>query len=171
MGRDKALIEVDGVAMARRVADALRAAGCRPILAVGGDPSALADVGLESVADRWPGEGPLGGILTALAAASSPAFVLACDLPWMDAGTLAQMRAVAAGPRIDVVVAATAARIEPLCAIWLPSAARHLQTAFDGGERAVHRALAGLRVVTHPVPATSVRNVNRPDDLLRGASP
>lgn len=75
MGRDKALIEVDGRPMAARVAAALRAGGCDRVLAVGGDAAALeARVpGLETVPDRWPGEGPLGGLATALSSATRPA--------------------------------------------------------------------------------------------------
>lgn len=86
MGRDKALVEVDGVPLARRVADALVAGGCSRVLAIGGDAAALGALGLEPVADRWPGEGPLGGLATAMAGAVDVAgegavLVLApCDL-------------------------------------------------------------------------------------------
>ncbi|WP_434127450.1 molybdenum cofactor guanylyltransferase, partial [Enterococcus faecium] len=45
MGTDKALIEVDGGPLARRVANALRAAGADPVIAVGGDLEALGDLG------------------------------------------------------------------------------------------------------------------------------
>ena len=57
MGADKALIEIDGVAMAERVARVLDAAGCEPVVFVGGDP-ALAELG--SALDRRPlsGRGP-----------------------------------------------------------------------------------------------------------------
>lgn len=86
MGRDKALIEVEGRPLAVRVADALLVGGCHEVLAVGGDGAALAQEGLTPVEDRWPGEGPLGGLATALGAAAARAphgvtMVLApCDL-------------------------------------------------------------------------------------------
>src|SRR5690606_15766602 len=82
MGRDKALIEVDGIALARRVADALRGGGCGRVVAIGGDGPALAALGLEPVPDGWPGEGPLGGLATALGTArGAEALVVApCDL-------------------------------------------------------------------------------------------
>ena len=41
MGQDKATLPVDGVPMAARVAGALRRAGAEPVLAVGGDQTAL----------------------------------------------------------------------------------------------------------------------------------
>ena len=85
MGTDKALVEVDGRALALRVADALRAAGASRVVAVGGDLERLQALGLEAVPDLHPGEGPLGGILTALAATDQDVVVvLACDLPAAD---------------------------------------------------------------------------------------
>src|SRR5205085_1408893 len=68
---------------AERVADALRAAGADPVVAIGGDEPALRALGLTVVADAHPGEGPLGGIITALEALGERAelvAVLACDL-------------------------------------------------------------------------------------------
>src|SRR5262245_1565825 len=80
MGRDKALVEVDGRPMAGRVAAALREAGAAEVQAIGGDAAGLGELGLDVVPDRFPGEGPLGGIVTALSAASQPVtVVVACD--------------------------------------------------------------------------------------------
>jgi len=161
MGRPKALIEIDGVAMAQRVAAAMRRSGCTRVVAVG--PTFLT-AGLDHVADLHPGEGPLGGILSALAACDgAPTLVAACDLPWIDAASLA-MLIEAAGRGEDVVVARSS-RIEPLCALWQPSAADKLQLVFDGGERAVHRALLTLDVAEVALPDSVLTNVNTPDDL------
>ncbi len=54
-----------------------------------------------------------------------------------------------------------------LVAAWRRAAATaHLTTAFTSGERSVRRA-AGLlpRVVVDGVPASALRNANRPEDL------
>lgn len=171
MGRDKALLVVDGRPMAAVVADALRGAGCSPVLAVGGDAVALADLGVPVVADGWPGEGPLGAIVTALAHTRAPTMVVACDLPWLSAEVIATVIAAAARPGVDVALATTqidpaaAARDEPMCACWQPSAASVLAARFAAGERAVHAAFDSLRVCRVPVPATALRNVNVPGDL------
>jgi molybdopterin-guanine dinucleotide biosynthesis protein A len=165
MGRDKALLEVRGVAMARLVADALADAGCEPVVAIGGDERALAALGLRVVADRWPGEGPLGAILTALEDASVPTLVVACDLPWMNASVLESVIAVAAASPDADVVAATTDRLEPLCALWFPRARPALIRAFEAGERAVHRAMTGVHVAACSVDARALRNVNTPTDL------
>ena len=95
MGRDKALIEVDGVPMARRVADALEEGRADPVLCIGGDQAALEALGLEFLADDRPGEGPLGGLLTALEWAEGMPWdavvVSACDHPWLDGEPVEQL--------------------------------------------------------------------------------
>jgi len=173
MGRDKALVEVDGLPMASRVAAALTAAGCRPVVAVGGDAAVHTRLGLASVADRWPGEGPLGAIVTALGALdgleADAAVVASCDLPWLDRATVDALvaRFVAADGSVDAVVAHSD-RLEPLCAVWARHAHQPLERLVLEGERAVHRALASLRVVTVQVDAAVVANVNSPSDLPGG---
>jgi molybdopterin-guanine dinucleotide biosynthesis protein A len=167
MGRDKALVEVDGVPMATRVAAVLDAAGCHPVVAVGGDAAAHARLGLPAVPDRWPGEGPLGAVVTVLGALHpdvDAVVVAACDLPWLD-GLVA--RFVAAAGSADAVVAHSD-RLEPLCAVWARRAHRPLERLVLEGERAVHRALESLRVVTVQVDASAVANVNSPADLPGG---
>lgn len=172
MGRDKAFVEVDGIAMVRRVAAALDGAGCAPLVAIGGDATRLALAGLECVPDRWPGEGPLGGIVTALAATRCDTVVVATDLPFLDDDTIRALRAAANADSAADVVIARSARDEPLCGLWRVRCAEHLEACFDAGERSVHRAIEGLVVQRIPVAETAVRNVNHPRDLdPTGAEP
>lgn len=161
MGVDKATIEVAGVAMARHVADALVAAGCSRVVAIGGDRALLNDLGLEYVEDEFPGEGPLGGIVSALAI-GSPAAVVACDLPRLRAATMTEL--VASLGDHDAAVAFTD-RAEPLCAVWSGRAAEVLRGRFESGERAVHRAIDGLDIAWVTAPATDLHNINTPGDL------
>jgi molybdopterin-guanine dinucleotide biosynthesis protein A len=167
MGRDKALMEIDGVAMARRVADALVAAGCSEVVAIGGDAGALAALGLDVIADEWPGEGPVGGVRTALAARpdADAVVVVACDTPWLDAATVSTLlAALQQDPSLLAVVARTD-RVEPLCAAWRPAALAGVAAAMDTGERRLHAVLAGMSVATVPVPPDVLRNVNAPTDV------
>ena len=70
-------------------------------------------------ADLHPGEGPVGGVLTALAAVGGDdVLVAACDLPDLDAATVAAMLAAAARNPGAEVVAAETERLEPLLAWW-----------------------------------------------------
>jgi molybdopterin-guanine dinucleotide biosynthesis protein A len=166
MGVDKATLVVDGVAMARRVADAAMAGGCSDVVAVGGEAEALEAMGLTVIPDRWPGEGPLGAILVAVEHARSDVVVLACDLVWLDGDTVGHLlRSAANEPEVDVVCA-WSDRLEPLCALWRPSALDVVTETFRSGERAVHVALARLRTASCRVRASSLRNANTPSDLL-----
>src|SRR5437016_12106711 len=81
MGRDKALMPIDGVPMATRVARALEQAGADNVTCVGGDVIALRELGLVAVVDEWEGTGPLGGVISSLGATSAPLSLVApCDL-------------------------------------------------------------------------------------------
>jgi molybdopterin-guanine dinucleotide biosynthesis protein A len=171
MGTDKAFVEVEGVAMAERVARALVAGGCEPVAFVGGDSVGLARFGRPTHADRWPGEGPLGGVLTALSAAQGDDVVVAaCDLPFLDGPTVRRLvdtvaeGAGGAGEVVDVVVARTE-RLEPALAWWRAAAAEEIARRWDHGLRALHEAIGALRRREVAVEGAVVRNVNRPSDL------
>lgn len=161
MGVDKATIPVGGVAMARHVANALVAACCSPVVTIGGDAAELRCLGLEHLDDQFPGEGPLGGILTALSV-GSPAAVVACDLPNLQAPTVAKLIAALGGHDAAMV---HSDRAEPLCAVWSARATSVLLARFESGERAVHRAIEGLDIAWVAVSAAELRNVNTPSDL------
>jgi molybdopterin-guanine dinucleotide biosynthesis protein A len=189
MGRTKALVEVDGLPMARRVADALSAGGCDPIVIVGGDPGELGVLGLPVVDDLHPGEGPLGGVLTALAlladrdagvaddagvtdgdagrVGDDAVLVAACDLPWLSSVTVAELLAASARRPDAQVVMARGDRPEPALAIWRASAHDRLRLAFDEGERALFRAVRSVGAVDVDVAPAALRNVNTPGDLPR----
>jgi len=189
MGRDKALIALDGRALAVRVAEAVAAAGASGVVAVGGDLDGLRSAGLAAVPDRdGPGAGPLAGILTALtpddrapvrppgdsgeAGAEGIVFVASCDLVTPSAAAIAAtVRALSARPDGDVAVPVVASRRQWMHAAWRRRAATPLTTAFSAGERAVHAAVAaaGLRVVDVDVDAAAVADADRPADLPSGA--
>jgi molybdopterin-guanine dinucleotide biosynthesis protein A len=173
MGVDKALIEIDGVAMAARVANALRAAGCAPIALVGGDLEALGRLGETTVADVHPGAGPVGGIITAIRALGGSAdgvVIASCDLAFLTSDhVLALTRRFEAGDATgcDVVVARTepGAQVQPLCAVWRTFALERIESAFDAGTRSVFGVLDVLVVAEVVVAADGLRNINTPSDL------
>jgi molybdenum cofactor guanylyltransferase len=170
MGRDKALLRVGGTPMAVRVARALLAAGAQQVWCVGGDLDGLGAAGLAAEPDDWPGQGPLGGVLTALDRAEAPVVaVVACDLLAPDAATLrALVDGLGAHPEADVVVPLLEGRRQVLHAVWRGSAAAGLQRAWDQGERSVRRAVeaAGLRVVdVAGVDPGTQADADAPEDL------
>ena len=175
MGTDKALVEVDGMAMAGRVAGALASAGGQPVIAVGGDADRLADLGLAVTPDRWPGEGPLGGLVTALGALADPAVpivvVAACDLPALTSSVVAALVAALAEAPADVgaTVPVVGGVAQPHLLAVRATAAAALLAAFAGGERAPRRALATVAAAEVDLgEPLALRDVDRPDDLPSG---
>ncbi len=167
MGRTKALIDVDGVPMAQCVARALAAGGCKDIALVGGSPLELAALELPVVADGVPGEGPLGGIISALGHFTEVSHVLvaACDLPLLDAGTVRNLLHAAQANPGRAATAAQTDRVEPALVVWSRACLDELVTLFDGGERAVHRVLDQIDTQTVHVASRAMTNVNRPPDV------
>jgi molybdenum cofactor guanylyltransferase len=169
MGRDKALIAIDGRPLAVRVADAVTAAGASRVTAVGGDLDALRAEGLAGVADADPGAGPLTGIVTALVhAADDIVFVAGCDLVMPSSEAIATtVRALAADPAADVAVPLVRGRRQWMHAAWRRRAEAPLAASFAAGERAVHAAVAagGLRVVDVTLDPAAVADADTPADL------
>ncbi len=177
-GIDKALVAVDGVAMGRRVADALRAGGAGVVFAVGGDAGALSAIGLDPMADLHPGEGPLGGICTALAeAARRRAVVLVvapCDQPWLDGPTVARLvdavtGAPSDGPAPALAVVATASGPAPLpLAVRVDGGVAAADAAFVAGERSARALLDRCAVaVVEGVDHRLLADVDEAGDLHR----
>ena len=167
MGRDKALLPVAGAPMALRGAAALREAGCDPVVAVGGNSLELAGLGLTTIADRWPGEGPLGGVITALDhfATHDAVVVVACDLPQLTSVTItALVGALTAANGADVAMAISD-RQQPLCAAWHRRAAMPLAAAFASGDRRLLDVIANLQVIDVSVATHELINVNTVNDL------
>ncbi|MEY2755975.1 MAG: hypothetical protein RJB65_2333 [Actinomycetota bacterium] len=165
MGSPKPFVEVGGVPMARRVADALLAGGCTTVIAVGGDATALSTIGLSHVADRWPGEGPLGAVATSLAEGvrlgATRVVVAPCDLPFL---TPASVSTLLGSP--SAVVVATADRVQPLLSAWDPALLPTLEAEFTAGERRILSVLDRLTGVERvEVAAADLVNVNHPGDL------
>jgi molybdopterin-guanine dinucleotide biosynthesis protein A len=109
------------------------------------------EFGVEVVRDQWPGEGPLGGIITALentAAEDLPSelnLILSCDMPFLTHDWLAYLAERAAKSAAQVVLAHSASGPEPLCAYWRTEAAATLRTGFERGVRKVTEGIALLR--------------------------
>jgi molybdopterin-guanine dinucleotide biosynthesis protein A len=148
-GRDKALVEVGGMPMIARMIELLESVTTQvKIVAV---PSKYAAFGAEIVEDRWPGEGPLGGIITALEdAAKSPAdcgwnLIVSCDMPFLTREWLAFLGERAAKSKAQVVFPHSASGPEPLCASWQTGAAAELRSGFERGVRKVTEGIALLR--------------------------
>ena len=132
-----------------------------------GDPALHSEFGHQVVADLYPGEGPLGGILTALDHTRADwNLVVACDMPGLTAGFLSRIldAAVQSG-RAASMPAGPSGRPEPLCAVYNRRARPEIDAAFRRGERKITAALAGLGVeILAVAEVAEFQNVNTPED-------
>ena len=179
MGADKAFIEIEGEPMVARAAGALRAAGAAPVVVVGGDRSRLSALGLDHVPDRHPGQGPLGGVITALGAlgGSGPDTVvtLPCDVKAPDPTAVRSVmerladaadRSEAGPPPADLVVPLGGGVPQWTHSGWRRSCLPRLAEAFATGVRALNEAAQQLRTVEVELPGTSwYADADRPEDL------
>lgn len=165
MGRDKALLPFRGAPLAEFVAGTVEAAASSAVLV--GDPAIYPQIHYPVIADLYPGEGPLGGILTALRhTAADWNLVVACDMPGLSAEALTSLlEAAGRSARAALVPVGPSGQPEPLCAVYHRRALPVLEAAFAAGERKVMGALAGLPAETWPVTEVSIfQNVNTPED-------
>jgi molybdopterin-guanine dinucleotide biosynthesis protein A len=163
MGRDKALLPFNGSTLVQSVAEAVRAAA--GIVSLVGNPAR--DGLLSYVPDLYPGEGPLGGIISALEHSRADwNLIVACDMPRISAGFLGQLLDAAESCEGDALVPAGASgRPEPLCAVYHRGALRGLSAAFARSVRKIAVALQEVRTVTWPVSEVAYfQNVNTPED-------
>ncbi len=165
MGTDKATMEIDGIPMATRVAQAATRAGADEILLIGGTQARAKKLQGTWKKDAYPGEGPLGGVITALKSATHDSVVvLSCDMPFITDSVITSLvrglsDAQASVGRTD--------RLNWLCSAWsTDECLTTLQSVWKRKERAVHRAAVLLDVAEVPVPAVAVRNINTPEDLV-----
>jgi molybdopterin-guanine dinucleotide biosynthesis protein A len=163
MGRDKALLEYRGRTLVELVAGSVRAATGAAAL-VGGCVR-LPEFGF--VPDLHPGEGPLGGILTALRDSTADwNLIVACDMPAIRPTFLVELLAAAERSAGDALVpAGPSGQLEPLCAVYHRRCYPPLAQAFGRGIRKVAVALNEVRGVVWPVAEVSYfQNVNTPED-------
>lgn len=169
MGRPKATLQLgDDERLLDRIHEAIATLEL-PITLVGEGPLTKGGAHLERVQDASGVVGPLAGILGAMEHDPDAAWmILACDLPLIRPAA-AQWLTDQREPAIAAVLPRLSEhRVEPLFAIYEPSARSLLWTIAQSGSPAPKR-LAGHPLVGTPEPPPELRdcwtNVNTPDDL------
>lgn len=129
---------------------------------------------VRAVPDERPGLGPVGGIVTALAAATRPwVFVCACDMPFLDAHAILALAGRVAGTSGLAAVAPRAGgNAHPLAAFYSRGALEAARAAAEAGRLSARGLLEEIRAAYIDVDpgSTLVRaltNVNTPEDLAR----
>jgi molybdopterin-guanine dinucleotide biosynthesis protein A len=147
-GSDKALAEIDGKPMVLRMRELLAnvTSGVNVVAA----PGKYSNLRVSALTDRWPGEGPLGGIITALRATEKGGvewnLLVGCDMPFLTREWLNYLIERSLASRAEVVVPRSVKGLEPLCACWRSTGTETLQHVFDVGVRKVTEAMKQLQM-------------------------
>ncbi len=167
MGHDKALLPFRGTPLVQSVAREVTLAAGSAVLV--GSPDRYGHLGFPVIADAYPGEGPLGGILTALHHSGAGwNLVVACDMPQLTAAWLTGLLEDAEreeGGADALVPAGPSGLLEPLCAVYHRRSLPVLEAAFAAGVRKIAQALGRVRTVVLPVQeVTFFQNVKTSED-------
>ncbi|HRW51395.1 MAG TPA: molybdenum cofactor guanylyltransferase [Phycisphaerae bacterium] len=183
MGRDKALIDVGGETLLERTLRVAKSSAGQCSL-VGDAPFSLPSSvrHVRRVPDAANAAGPIAGLLGMLNAfPGSPVLLLACDMPNLGAALLETLVRAA---RTETIVAVSDAivpltievgreRTHPCCAVYLPTAKTHVESAVDAGRFRMMSLLDALRVHRVNVAgedAAQLLNWNTPLDLPGGGA-
>jgi molybdopterin-guanine dinucleotide biosynthesis protein A len=149
-GRDKALVELEGAPMLLRMQALLGQVTSK--LNVIAAQDRYSELGVAGIPDRWNGQGPLAGIITALLSSAEHShdvhwnLIVGCDMPFLTREWLTYLVARAAASDSEVVAPQSAHGVEPLCACWRTAATGKLRSALDEGERKITEAMKRLRI-------------------------
>lgn len=146
LGRNKALLEVEGQPLVSRTIQKL-AALSDDLLVVTSDPARYAPLGLPArlVSDERPGMGSLMGIYSGLRVARhTHALAVACDMPFLNLPLLRYMMPLADGH--DVVIPRLGGFFEPLHAIYGKSCLPFMAGLLEQGRRQIIAFFDHVRV-------------------------
>jgi molybdopterin-guanine dinucleotide biosynthesis protein A len=123
-GRDKAHALLAGKSLISHVVETLQAL-FEDVLIVTHQPVSFAQFDVTVVSDIMRGAGSLGGMLTALVhARAERCFIVACDMPFLNAHSIRRMLGKSEG--YDVVVPRVQGDLHPLHAIYSKRCIRHI---------------------------------------------
>jgi molybdopterin-guanine dinucleotide biosynthesis protein A len=176
LGRSKALQVIEGKSLIQWVVDRLAILSTEIIIATAhGEPIPCSSaVRIKTVADIYPGKGPLAGIYSGLiASSSSRAIVVGCDTPFLSISLLEYMTRIRS--TFDVVVPRIKNKLEPLCAVYSKNCSGPIQGLLEQDERRIRKLFSIVKVkyveedeINRFDPEhLSFFNINTRDDLER----
>jgi molybdopterin-guanine dinucleotide biosynthesis protein A len=133
MGQDKALLPFLGQPLIQRVVDRLTGLADETLVTTN-HPEDYHFLGLPLFADPIPKRGALGGLYTALSAATHPLVaVVACDMPFVNPRLLSAQIELLTSTSADLVIPGSPEGLEPFHAVYrretcLPQVLKALET-------------------------------------------
>jgi len=174
MGRDKAFLKINGEALIEKQLRLLKGV-FRNIIIVTNSPQKYAGFkSVKIVRDVISGRGPLVGIYSGLLASESCYnFVVACDMPFINAKLIEYMITLKDG--FDIVVPRIEGKYEALFAVYSKNCVRPINEAIEKDRLTVRglfadvrvRELAGDEIMKFGDADTIFMNMNTKEDLCR----
>jgi molybdopterin-guanine dinucleotide biosynthesis protein A len=172
MGTDKAFLKIDGIPMIEHVLRVLKSIFDK-IIIVTNTPQLYTAYDAMVVTDAYDKRGPLTGIYSGLLKTTDEYnFVVACDMPFLNAGLISYMMGLAAG--FDIVVPRIGGLSEPLHAVYcrglLPIIENRIQEDNQQIQRIFGETQVRVRYVTeveidrHDQERRSIMNLNTPGE-------
>jgi molybdopterin-guanine dinucleotide biosynthesis protein A len=142
MGQNKALMSFMNQPLILRIIQRVQPLAAE-LLVTTNQPEDLSFLGLPLIPDEIQGLGALGGLYTALRAASHPvAAIVACDMPFVNVPLLTAQQDLLVDENVDTVLPEHEHGYEPFHGVYRPETCLPaIQRAIDAGKR---RAIAWL---------------------------
>jgi len=147
LGRSKALQSIGGKSLIQWVVDRLAILSTEIIIATahGEAVPCSSAVKIKTVADIYPGKGPLVGIYSGLiASSSSRAIVVGCDTPFLSVGLLEYMTQNLG--ESDVALPRIGEMVEPLCAVYSKNCLAPIQELLEQNEPRISELFRMVKV-------------------------
>lgn len=172
-GSDKTLYEYQGKPLIRRVYDAVRPLFER-VSIIADDAEKFSFLGLNVYPDLIQGQGPIGGIHTALKNSSGGrAFIFAADMPFLKSDFIEYMAGLP--DYYDIIVPAPDGFFEPLHAVYSASLIPVIEEMIASGivkisslfERENVRLVGDDEILYYDETCRMFANINRIDDIKK----
>lgn len=174
MGSDKALLPFLGQPLILRLLSRL-AWIADEVLVTSNQPEQYRFLGLTPIPDLLPGLGALGGLFTALSAATHPYLaVVACDMPFASPEIFLAELALLRETGADAVIPRSEAGTEPFHAVYrCETCLPHVREAINSGKRRADawfnkvnlRYMDGEEIHPYDPERLAFFNINTPEDL------
>ncbi len=171
MGKDKALLEVNGKKLVQRVHEKVKNLFAETIV-IANKPDALTFLDIPVFPDLIANLGPLGGIYTALKHSSFPqCLVIACDLPFIPEELIRSLCDDAGD--YDILSIDFGRGVEPLCAVYHQDCIKMIENQIESKNYKVSDLFDRVTVKIKRVPkgqfASSYDffNINTPEDVKK----
>jgi len=174
MGANKALLPFLGMPLIERVVVRVRHLADE-VLVTTNQPAGFEYLHLPLIPDKFPGQGALVGLHTALQAASQPyVAVIACDMPFVNPQLIAYQVECLVNESVDLVIPLTEQGYEPFHAVYrretcLPAVSSALKT---GKKRMISwfdqvrvREISQAELLRYDPLSRAFLNVNTPEEF------